>query len=229
MVDTEQIFRYRLPSPEALLSHGFRLDDGAYSAQYPIMDAQFVMEIRVAGTNVSFRVLESDTGEEYILVHVPRADGGFVGEVRSACEAVLREISETCFVPEYLRAEQTKRTLAGIEREYGILPEFVFEKSPDCAVFRSKENTKWFGIIMTVERSKIGLNGGGTVEIMNLKGEPERIALQTDGKRYFPAYHMNKIHWYTICLDGRLRDEEVQDCIRQSYQLINKKAKSRGK
>ncbi|MBF1207631.1 MAG: MmcQ/YjbR family DNA-binding protein, partial [Fusobacterium periodonticum] len=40
-----------------------------------------------------------------------------------------------------------------------------------------------------------------------------------DNKRYFPAYHMNKKHWCTICLDGTVELEKIYRLIDISYEL----------
>ena len=44
--------------------------------------------------------------------------------------------------------------------------------------------------------------------------EPDNPASVVDGVRFFPGYHMNKRHWYTICLDGSVPIEKM-------YQRIN--------
>lgn len=38
-----------------------------------------------------------------------------------------------------------------------------------------------------------------------------------------PAYHMNKRHWVSIILDGRLPDREIARLIEESYDLTAKK------
>ena len=40
-----------------------------------------------------------------------------------------------------------------------------------------------------------------------------------DKKRYFPGWHMNKKHWYTIILDGSVSTEEICSRIDESYRL----------
>lgn len=36
----------------------------------------------------------------------------------------------------------------------------------------------------------------------------------------FPAYHMNKQHWYTLLLDDTQSDNQVMELIRKSYALV---------
>ena len=47
----------------------------------------------------------------------------------------------------------------------------------------------------------------------------EEIEKLIDNKRYFPAYHMNKKYWCTICLDGTVELEEIYKLIDISYEL----------
>ncbi|MDR3176713.1 MAG: MmcQ/YjbR family DNA-binding protein [Desulfovibrio sp.] len=52
--------------------------------------------------------------------------------------------------------------------------------------------------------------------------KPEEIDTLIDGKRYFPGYHMNKKHWFTICLDGSVSTEEIFCRIDESFALARK-------
>lgn len=224
MIDIDNIFRYKIPDWDALIANGFAYSGGAYVKNVPIMRKQFIAQISVtdAGT-VHFKVYEAETSEEYALVHVSDAGGGFISDVRRACEKALVDISNSCFRTELLKAEQTKRIIAFMKEHYAVEPEFLWEKYPNFAAFRIKENGKWFAVIMTVDRTKIGLSGHGNIEIINLKDIPENIEQRMEGNRFFRAYHMNKKHWYTICLDGRIPDEEVCGLIHISYELASGK------
>ena len=53
-------------------------------------------------------------------------------------------------------------------------------------------------MIMTVEKSKLGLEGKESVDIMDVKCDPDmtNLIIQTHG--FLPGYHMNKQHWITI-------------------------------
>jgi len=58
---------------------------------------------------------------------------------------------------------------------------------------------------------------------VNLKCNPERAILLRE--RYpddvFPGYHMSKVHWNTVVIDGgMLSDSEVKTLIDHSYNLI---------
>ena len=87
---------------------------------------------------------------------------------------------------------------------------------------RRKDNQKWYAVILTISRQKLGLNGNDKIEVMDLRGLPEEIAGLTDGQKYFPGYHMNKKHWYTLCLDGSVGLEEIYRRVDESYLLAKK-------
>jgi len=172
---------------------------------------------------VSYKVIDTTFGDEYILVNMEGVQGGFVGEVLSACEKVLTDISKKCYDTEILKAEQTKRALAFIKSEYDIEPEFLWKKYPDYTAFRRKDNEKWFAIIMTVDRSKIGLSGHGKIEIIDMKAEPDFVEKLLKQENYYPAYHMNKKHWFTVCLDGSISDEVLFSLLSSSYKCSAKR------
>jgi predicted DNA-binding protein (MmcQ/YjbR family) len=61
----------------------------------------------------------------------------------------------------------------------------------------------------------------------NLKSDPElSVALREEyPETVLPGYHMNKKHWNTIVLDGRLPDRQIKQLIESSYNLVGKPGK----
>ena len=56
---------------------------------------------------------------------------------------------------------------------------------------------------------------------LNLKCNPEKaIELREKYSDIVPGYHMNKVHWNTLNLNGLLPEKMVFDLIDHSYQLI---------
>ncbi|MDR3125904.1 MAG: MmcQ/YjbR family DNA-binding protein [Candidatus Nomurabacteria bacterium] len=56
---------------------------------------------------------------------------------------------------------------------------------------------------------------------ISLKGDPQLNQLLRDKYETISAgWHLNKKHWNTIILTGQLSDQEVQDLIRHSYELV---------
>ena len=216
-MDIEPIFRYKTPNAEKLAAYGFTPDGEGVSQTVGLLRGAFGMAVTVTPDGaVRFRVMEKATGEEYVLVHVDSAQGGFVGDVRKACERALADIAAKCFDTEILRAGQTKRTLAYMKAEFSAEPEFLWEKYPDYAAFRRPDNQKWFAVILTVDRSRLGLDGRGNVEIIDLKALPADVEARLADPRFLRAYHMNKTHWFTVCLDGSVPDGELFALIAES-------------
>ena len=75
-------------------------------------------------------------------------------------------------------------------------------------------------IFLRISARKIGLDSDDIIEITNFKMKPDDVERLVDGERYFPAYHMNKKHWVTVCLDGRLPLDEILEKINDSYSLV---------
>ena len=107
-----------------------------------------------------------------------------------------------------------------VQKQYGTIPEYLWSKLPDSAVLRHK-NGKWYAVIMTVEKSKLGLEGRELVDIIDVKCDPDmtNMIIQTYG--FLPGYHMNKQHWITILLDGSVSEAKVLDFLDMSYDLID--------
>lgn len=111
-----------------------------------------------------------------------------------------------------------KTVEAYIKSQYGVEPDFPFEDDPVSAVFRHKDNRKWFALIMNVSRNRLGLEGEGSVDCMNLKtGDPVLHDILVHEKGIMPSYHMNKQHWITVLLDGTVKDKKVFELIDVSY------------
>ena len=61
----------------------------------------------------------------------------------------------------------------------------------------------------------------------NVKCDPEKaIQLREDHPdSVLPGYHMNKKHWNTIMVDGRLSAKQLMEMIDDSYSLVAKAKK----
>jgi len=56
---------------------------------------------------------------------------------------------------------------------------------------------------------------------MNLKCDPEKaIELRERYDSVRPGYHMSKIHWNTVEVNGELKSELIQELINHSYDLV---------
>ena len=111
------------------------------------------------------------------------------------------------------------RIFSYVAEQYGTEPEYLWAKTPDAAVIRHKGNRKWYGIIMNVPRRTLGLDGDGSIDILNVKCTPAVREIILAERRALPAYHMNKQHWISLPLDGSLETETIFSLICESYEL----------
>ena len=112
-----------------------------------------------------------------------------------------------------------------IEDFYGIKYDCPFEDELDAWAFRHPDNKKWFALVMTIKKSKLGIDSNEYIDVVNLKCAPEIMDDLWQEKGIFPAYHMNKKHWLTLCLDGSCDDETIKFVINISHTLTKKKIK----
>ena len=95
----------------------------------------------------------------------------------------------------------------------------MWQKFPNNAVVRRQDNQKWYVAILTVSRRKLGFDSDENAEIIDLRANPEEMTAIVDCINYLPGYHMNKKHWFTICLDGSVSTDEICQRIDKSYAL----------
>lgn len=106
-----------------------------------------------------------------------------------------------------------------VKDQYNTEPEYMFKKHPNIAVLRNKESKKWYGVIINVEKRKLGINEDGYTDIINLKGNPEFNSIIKYQNHIISAYHMNKKHWISVLLDYDFNKSELYDLIKWSYEL----------
>ena len=106
-----------------------------------------------------------------------------------------------------------------VQKQYGTLPEYLWRKSPDSAVLRHK-NGKWYAVIMSVEKSKLGLDGDDIVDILDVKCDPEMTGMIIQTYGFLPGYHMNKKYWISVCFNADVPDKEIKALVKQSYDIV---------
>lgn len=71
-----------------------------------------------------------------------------------------------------------------IKKRYGSEPEYLWMRFPDYAVFRHKDNRRWFALVMDVPRSNLGLKGTVPLEeIGGLIDTSYAVTASSAGKR----------------------------------------------
>ncbi len=233
MIDRE-IFDNLIPDEGKLLASGFAYSDGVYEARWPIADGDFIFILRIAiregnragnagaqegpcELTVSSDVLDGEAMSSYLPYSVKDAEGAFIGSINQECNSIAEHVAAICFKTAG-QAGQPEAVAQYIRERYGCELEYLWEKFPTDAIWRRRDNSKWFGLVMKVPAKKLGIDSGKDMDVLDLRALDDVIA-STDGNRIFPGYHMNKKHWITLILDGRMDNETIFSMIDVSYTL----------
>lgn len=111
-----------------------------------------------------------------------------------------------------------------IIESYGIEGEYTFGETT-TKVYRHASNRKWFAIVMNIPKRCLGIGGEEHIDVVNLKCDPVIIPDLVKEDGIFPAYHMNKIHWISVLLDGTKDSETVKWLLDISFKLTDKRKK----
>ena len=127
-----------------------------------------------------------------------------------------------------MKKENTREKIFAIAmKKYGTEPEYLWLSSPYNAVLRHTDNKKWYAILMKVSRSKLGLSGDETVDILDIKCDPLMSGSLLMENGIFPGYHMHKGNWLTVLLDGTVGLKKIEWLLDLSYGLTaSKKSRS---
>jgi len=224
----EDIFKRKTPDHARLRDYGFEVCGSGWRYVTRVMSGEFELSVDIDGSasaaavaNVTTTLIELSTGEEYVLYKTDAA-GSYVGMIRSEIEAALCDIAEKCFAASAFASAQAAMAIEYVGKTYGDSPEFLWEKFSDNAIWRRKDNSKWYGAILTVAGRKLGLDTDKTVEVIDLRMDKSKREEILSHEGYYPGWHMNKISWYSILLDGKVPDEELKKRIDESYILAAK-------
>lgn len=108
-------------------------------------------------------------------------------------------------------------------QQYGTEPDYPWRD--DNAVLRHKSNNKWYGLVLTVGRDKLGLAGNESVDVLNVKCDQVLIGSLRMQPGFHPAYHMNKDKWLSMRLDGSVPAEQIKNLMAMSYELTGPRKK----
>ena len=119
--------------------------------------------------------------------------------------------------------------LARYAREtWGTEAEHLFSETPETYILRHRENRKWYAVVMSVSRSKLGLEGEDPIFLLDVKCGPLLSGSYLGKPGVVPAWHMNKTHWIGVLLDGSAEEETVRELLEISYRLTAGRRKERG-
>ena len=148
----DSVFKKRVAVFKKLLQYGFVESGEVYVYNTNIFDNQMALTVTAdKHGNISTRVVELETGEPYTLFLVEDAVGSFVGGVRQEYERVLTDIAEKCCNKQVFKSKYADDVIKYVRDKYGDELEFLWEKFDDNAIWRRKDNNKWYGAILTAQ------------------------------------------------------------------------------
>lgn len=227
----EKIFSRKKPNFTHLLENGFVKRPEGYAFSQSFGDGQYLAEVLVSAIgDVAGKVLELESGDEFLPLRVDELKNETVQNVRDEYVAILRQIAQTCFTELPFLNDQSNRIASLIRERYGDQPDFPWSAFPYYGVFRHQCTRKWYGLIMNVPPVKLyakdpaqksrlpqAVAAKSEIEIMALKIPTVEISALDTESGIFPAYHLNAKHWITVLLENVLSDERIMELVGESY------------
>lgn len=211
---------------DRLLKLGFKRKNNYYIHEKMILDNSFNLIIKIYDDNViKSDVIDTATGYKFTPYYIKDLNGNFVGTIKDEYDNIITKIKESCSYKNIFKSRNANLIINYVKEKYEDELEFLWQKFPNNAIFRNKDNNKWYAALLTVKKSKLGINEEGETEIIDLLLESEKIEKMVDNKQYYPGYHMNKKHWITVDLNGFVSIEKIYELIDNSYQLSKNKSK----
>ena len=209
----------RIIDYDKLIKYGFTNDNNKYFYEENILDDTFKVIIEINNENITSKLIEIELNDEYLMVDNQDATGEYVGMVREIYEKIIHNIINECSHIEIFQNKQTKEIIKYIKDKYNDDLEFLWDKLPEAAIWRNKKNNKWYGLLMKINKDKLGLKDDELIESINLKYNKNMVHNIVNNKNIFPGYHMNKSSWITIILDASINSSEIYKLIDNSYNL----------
>ena len=91
------LFRRLRPNIQRLVEYGFIEQSGIYYYQAKLEDTGMYALITVDNSNVSGKVMDEFTDEDYVAVHTVGKKGNFATKVRTAYLSCLEDIAKKLF------------------------------------------------------------------------------------------------------------------------------------
>lgn len=227
----ERIFSRKKVDFPCLLKNGFSKSSDGYIFSELFDKGKYCAQVHVSATgNVSGKVLELESGDEFLPLHVEQLKNEPVQRVREKYAAILCRIATSCFTSLPFLNAQSNRIASLIGQCYGTSPDFPWSTFPAYGVFRHQSTNKWYALIMNIPPAKLfakdpsqklrlpqSVATKAETEIMNLKIPTAEIAALHTENGIFPAYHLNSKHWISVLLEDVLPDERIVELLAESY------------
>lgn len=224
MVD---IFENKAVQVAQLETFGFEKQENTYVYFETVLNGVFQIKIEIVPNELPIvSVIDTQTEELYLPIFSDAMQGGFVQQVRSECNAVLRRILEECYEK---KTSQTERLIQRISEIYEDFLTYPFKRYPTYGVLCHPLSHKWYALFCSIQYKQLEVfsnheqlfNPEDKINIVNVKVNPETLKLLQQKRGYYPAYHMNKKHWVSIVLEEIREDNEILQLIKVSRELVS--------
>ena len=209
-------FKYK---EDKLLKFGFKKSNDKYILEQLSTNKEFTFYIEINNKKVLSSVIDNSTKEEYMPFYIETINGEYVGSIRDEFELLIKSILSTCYEKDY-QNDTVHQVIRYVKEKYGLKPQYLWEDTPNTFVFKHQD-AKWFGIVMDIPYTKVGIDSKEIVYVLNVKVPSEETENLIKIPGIVPAYHMNKKYWISILLDGSISIEKIAELIDTSYNLTH--------
>ena len=203
-------------SQATLAEWGF--DNG--QARHVLVEGEFELGMTLSDQELELVVYDLAMEEPYTLFEVVSASGALVTALRQQVDEIINRILGQQIQDNPL----VERLVDHVATTYGLAPAHPFKRHPEIIGFKVPPVDKLFAIFLPVDYCRLDKTSSRTdqVLVLNLKGQPDHILERIDNCRYFPAYHMNKKHWFSVLLDAQTDWDQLTSMLAESYRLVKK-------
>ena len=179
-----------------------------------------IKHMTISDQELALVVYDLAMEEPYTLFEVVSASGALVTALRQQVDEIINRILGQQIQDNPL----VERLVDHVATTYGLAPAHPFKRHPEIIGFKVPTVDKLFGIFLPVDYCRLDKTSTRTdqVLVLNLKGQPDHILERIDNCRYFPAYHMNKKHWFSVLLDAQTDWDQLTSMLAESYRLVKK-------
>ena len=195
---------------DVLEKYGFIKNKNLYVYEKNILDDKFKIIVTIDHNEMLSKIIDNSLNEEYLMVDIKNISGFFVGTIKEIYDKEIQNI---------IKNKQSKEIIEYIQNTYHDELEYLWEKFPKTAIWRNKQNQKWYGLMMSISKSKLGIESNEEIEIIDLRYPKGKIEDIIDYQKIYPGYHMNKHSWITILLDDSINTKDLLSYIDNSYNL----------
>ena len=206
-----------------LEKHGFIKNKKLYIYEKNIFDDKFKIIVTIDHNKMISKIIDNSLNEEYLMADIKDISGSFVGTIKETYDKEIKRIIQNCTFKNVFKNKQSKEIIEHIQNTYHDELEYLWEKFPKTAIWRNKQNQKWYGLMMSIPKNKLGIDSNEEIEIIDLRYAKDKIEEIIDYKKIYPGYHMNKHSWITILLDDSINTKDLLAYIDNSYHIsLNK-------